>query len=654
MRRVVMTAMLAAAVLMVTVATPNATRAQVDSAEVVDISATWDKRAARPGDQRVLAIHFRMDEGFHINPDPDRLPQEQQFTIPTTIEVAEAGEGLTLGPVQWPVLHDIKVQYTSPPREVPAIADGAVAYLPVTISDDAEAGERAVSVNVRFQSCDDKKCYAPTTQKMTVPLTLGDDATVAAAESGDSSLFDGFDRGVFAKMKAGYTAPDYITFNAFGLLGEGVRVNAGTWLGFAATLVIAAIGGLLLNFTPCVLPVIPLKIMGLAQSAGHRGRTLLLGGIMAGGVAVFWMVLGGAIAGTGYAIQRGLLAEGAGISAANELFQFPAFTVTVGIIIALMAVGMCGLFTIQLPQWVYLISPRQDSILGSFGFGIMTAVLSTPCTAPFMGAAAGWAAGQPAGVTMSTFLAIGVGMALPYFVLSAWPRLAERMPRTGPGSELLKQVLGLLMLAAAAFFVGSGLSVMFNQPPDPASLVYWWVVGGFVAAAGGWLIARTFRITRRTGPRAVWTVVGVIFLLSAGAGASSLDDRGPIDWQYYTSDRFRAAQASDQVVVMDFTADWCLNCKALERAVLFDKRVVRAIDQPGVVPMKVDLTSDKNKAGQAMLKKMGRATIPLLVVFAPDGEPVFKSDAYQVSQVLHAIDRARSGDSPKPAKAAMR
>jgi thiol:disulfide interchange protein DsbD len=633
--------------------------AQVDSTEVVDVRAVWNKDAARPGDQRVLAVVFDMEPGFHIRPDLARLPEGEPEYVATKITVTQAGESLTAGPVQWPKLHQVKVQYTDPPSNVATIGDGDVAYIPITIADDAAAGDQPLKLTVHYQSCDDRRCYAPADQTISAPLTLGDDQAVASANAGDGALFENFDRGVFAEMNTGYSGPNYITFNPFGWFGEGLRLDAATSVGFALMLTVAALGGLLLNFTPCVLPVIPLKIMGLAQHAGNRSRTLLLGGIMAAGVAAFWAALGGAIAVTGYYIQQGLVEEGAGVSAANELFQYPSFTIAVGVIIALMAVGMCGLFTMQLPRWVYTISPSQDSVAGSFGFGIMTAVLSTPCTAPFMGAAAGWAAGQPAAVTMATFLAIGAGMALPYFILSASPKLVEKMPRTGPGSELLKQVLGLLMLAAAAFFVGNGVSLLFNEPPDPPSLAYWWVVGALVAAAGGWLIVRVFQITGQiakkygpadthfaaTRPRIIWTMVGLVFILVAGAGASSLDDRGPIDWQYYTPDRFEQAKQRGQVVVMDFTADWCLNCKALEHAVLFDQRVVEALEQPGVVPMKVDITNRSNKVGQAMLKKVDRVTIPLLVVFSPDGEEVFKSDAYGVSQVLGAIEKAKPADN---------
>ncbi len=196
------------------------------------------------------------------------------------------------------------------------------------------------------------------------------------------------------------------------------------------------------------------------------------------------------------------------------------------------------------------------------------------------------------------------------------------------------------MLAAAAFFVGSGLSGWLHTPPGPPSRAYWWVVALFVAAAGGWLIVGVFRITSRKVPRAVWTSVGLVFLVVAAAGGRAFTDRGPIEWAYYTPQRFEQAQHEDQVVVMDFTAEWCLNCKVLEQSVLYDPRVVEALQQPGVVPMKVDITGN-NAEGNRMLRQVDRLTIPLLVVFTPDGKEAFKSDFYTVDQVVSAIKAAQ-------------
>ncbi|MBT8484185.1 MAG: DUF255 domain-containing protein [Phycisphaerales bacterium] len=356
---------------------------------------------------------------------------------------------------------------------------------------------------------------------------------------------------------------------------------------------------------------------------------LFLGTAMSIGVVAFWIALGIGIAAL------------AGFTATNQLFQYPMFTIGVGVIIALMAVGMCGLFAVRLPNFVYAINPGHDSAAGSVGFGVMTAVLSTPCTAPFMGAAAAAAAVMTPTRTLLVFAAIGLGMALPYQILSMAPRLVDRMPRTGPASELIKQVMGLLMLAAAAFFVGTGISGLLTRPPAPPSLLHWWVVAAFGVAAGGWLAWRTLRITRRPGPRLVFGTVGVAILAISAFIGLRLTDRGPIDWTYYTPERFASAQSEGKVILMDFTAEWCLNCKALEKTVLYDDRVVTLVAEEAVLPIKVDLTGN-NPDGNAMLKAVERLTIPLLVVFDAKGDEVFKGDFYTVEQVVTALNAAQS------------
>jgi thiol:disulfide interchange protein DsbD len=422
---------------------------------------------------------------------------------------------------------------------------------------------------------------------------------------------------------------------SFDLFGWQFSINTASGVGWIILLLTSALGGLLLNFTPCVLPLIPIKIISLSHAAENRKRCFLLGLVMSLGVLAFWSGLGVLIA---------LVSD---FTAANQLFQYPIFTILVGIIIGTMALGMFGFFSIRLPQFIYMINPQQDSLQGSFALGILAAVLSTPCTAPFMGAAAAWAATQSPLATVSTFAAIGGGMALPYLLLSAFPNLVNRMPKAGPASELIKQVIGLFMLAAAAYFLGVGISALLSSPPNPPSKIYWWPVMGMVAAGGIWLAFRTLVLARKKITKTVFVSLGLILMVLPTWGAIRLSDQGPIKWTYYTPERFEAAISQGKTVVMTFTAEWCLNCKALEESVLHDQRIIRLLAQEHIVPMKVDITGN-NPDGKAKLKAVGSLTVPLLVIFAPDGSPVFKSDFYTVNQILSAVERAVGGkDSVK-------
>jgi thiol:disulfide interchange protein DsbD len=499
--------------------------------------------------------------------------------------------------------------------------------------------------------------------KLSTKIKVSAQAEVAGnlKKEGD---FAGFDEGVFARLSAGpaatatspasgaatepadasnapgpakriATGPDELVKFAF--FGLDFKVDPTGAVGIWAMILLAVVGGLLLNFTPCVLPVIPIKMMSLSRAAGDRGRCLWLGLVMSLGVVLFWLGLGIAISATAALLTS--KGESGGITSANQLFQKPAFTIAVGVVVSIMAVGMCGLFTVRLPQFVYNFTPKHDSIPGSLGMGVMTAVLSTPCTAPFMGAAAAWAVGVGPTLTLTVFAAIGVGMALPYMLLSAFPEAVGRMPRTGPASELIKQVMGLLMLAAGAYFVGTGLSGALVDPPEPPTREYWWGVAAFVVAAGLWLGWRTLRITPRWGPRTVWCTIGLVLALGAVNVARSATAAGPTMWVYYTPELFKKAQEKGKIVVMDFTAEWCLNCKVLEKNVLETKRVSALFESGKVVPMKVDLTGN-NTEGNDMLHSVDSVTIPLLVVFDKDGRIVFKSDAYMADQVIDAVKKA--------------
>jgi thiol:disulfide interchange protein DsbD len=333
----------------------------------------------------------------------------------------------------------------------------------------------------------------------------------------------------------------------------------------------------------------------------------------------------------------------AGFTAINQLFQYPAFTIALGIFIGIMAIGMGGLFSIRLPNVIYKVNPKHDSWFGSFLFGIMTAILSTPCTAPFMGAAAAWAATQSATVTLSVFGSIGFGMAVPYLILAAFPHLVEKMPKAGASSEVIKQVMGLLMLAAAAYFLGVGLSGTLQQEGAPPSRFYLWIVAACVATSGIWLAWRTFKIANTPTTKIFFVLLGFAITVLSIFGGFRLTDKGPIDWEYYTPELLAEKLADGNVVVLEFTAEWCLNCKLLESTVLHDSQVVKALETDDVAPIKIDLTGN-NISGNALLNELGGLRIPLLIIMGPDGEEDFRGDFYTVNQVIAAIKKSRGNE----------
>jgi thiol:disulfide interchange protein DsbD len=373
----------------------------------------------------------------------------------------------------------------------------------------------------------------------------------------------------------------------------------------------------------------------MSNAAADRRRCLALGGGTFAGVLAFWVLL------------AGIVSTVSGFTSTNQLFQYPVFSIGVGLVIAIMAIGMFGGYSMQLPGVVYALNPKQETLGGAFGIGVLTAVLSTPCTAPFMGTAAAWAAGQPPAVTIATFAAIGVGMGFPYALLAAFPQLVGRLPKTGPGNVLLKQAMAILMLAAAAYFIGIGIGAMVSESAAPAGQFYWWPVMILCAVAGAWTGRRAYQLSTRRRAKLFWLALGVAVAAVCLFSALRLTDAGPVAWVSYTPERLARSFKEQKTVILLFTAEWCLNCKALEQSVWQNTMLAELIIESAVVPMKVDLTGS-NPEGRKKLLEAGSLTIPLLVVYQADGRPIFKSDFYTAEQVVGAIRTPQGTPAPQP------
>jgi len=229
--------------------------------------------------------------------------------------------------------------------------------------------------------------------------------------------------------------------STFDFLGAEFTVDDAAW---PLILGLAAIAGFFLNLTPCVLPVIPIKILSLQAHAKDPARCFLLGLVFSLGIVALFAILG-------------LFIAGLKIGDWGAIFAYWWVNLILGGFIAVMGLGMLGLFSMNLPQAVYMFNPQSDSLRGSFLTGMFAGVLSTPCTGPLLGATIAWLLTQGALLGMLTFVVMGIGMAAPYVLLTAKPSWLSKVPHSGPGSELVKQVMGLLLIGVSMFFFGVGV-----------------------------------------------------------------------------------------------------------------------------------------------------------------------------------------------------
>lgn len=621
------------------------------------VSASASQQRVAPGGEFAIAIVMDFQPSWHAWPAAAQLnllPEDfRSFVLPTRFELADAPAWLSaVGDAQLPETHAAPVPNLAgdgpPTIEVQTYSDRAIAYLPIRLAPDAPLGPATLTASVYYQACDETTCMPPLTATVEVAFEI-----VALENAGgapaDPALFEGFDPTTYATLAtpAGPSGAGDATAGAgTGRTFFGIPVPAAD--GFAGIVVLAllsALGGFILNLTPCVLPVIPIKVLTISQHAGSPGKSLVLGLAMAAGVVAFWAAIGIPVA------------FFAGVTDPSRIFGIWWVTLGIGLVIGAMGVGIMGLFTINLPQKVYMVNPKADSVGGSFLFGVMTAVLGLPCFGFVAGALLAGAATLPPAVIMVIFGSLGVGMAAPYLVLSAKPSLVEKLPRTGPASELVKQVMGLLLLAAAAYFVGSGVLGWLSERPNLAAslpwwskAVHWWLVALFAAVAGLWLLVRTWQITPKAGRRVAFSVVALLLGSAAVAYAADTTRRLADNiWTPFDAVELQAARERGQIVVVDFTAEWCLNCKALKAAVLERQPVKGALLRPGVVPMVADLTSTK-APGWDKLRDLGQTGIPLLVIYGPGLDEPWQSNAYTSQQVLDALARA-AGATPGVAHA---
>lgn len=419
-------------------------------------------------------------------------------------------------------------------------------------------------------------------------------------------------------------------------------------------LLFALVGGLLLNIMPCVLPVIALKIFGLVKMAGDSpGRIVRLGWAFSAGILASFLALALLVIVLQFAGQQ----VGWGFQ-----FQEPLFVIAMAAVVFAFGLNLFGVFEIRLPgsavSGLSALATRQGTegkgFGASFGEGVFATVLATPCTAPYLGSALGFAFAQPWWVILLIFGTVAFGMALPYLILTARPGWLRLLPKPGEWMVTVKQGMGFLMMATLLWL----LYVLGKQLGMEA--VIW--TGAFLLAVGAacWLVGRfaTLTASRRT-LRTTW--VAALLLVAAGylvflesalnvraviAGIPSTPGGRPetgdgIAWKPFTLEGLEADLKGDRPVFIDFTAEWCLTCKVNEKAVMGDRAVVEKFLELNVVPIRADWTN-RNPDITRLLAKFGRSGVPLYVIFSPGkpDSPTVLPEVITTSLVIEALDRA--------------
>ncbi|MFN0038747.1 MAG: protein-disulfide reductase DsbD family protein [Burkholderiales bacterium] len=404
-------------------------------------------------------------------------------------------------------------------------------------------------------------------------------------------------------------------------------------IGWLAALAAAFLGGILLNLMPCVFPVVSIKVLGfVGQSRGNPGSLRAHGLAFTAGVLVsFWIIAG---------ILLMLRAQGEALGWGYPL-QSPPLVAMLAVLFFVLALNLSGVFEFgtRLPSWFGHLKFRNayaDSALT----GLLATLVATPCTAPFMGAALGYAFVQPAAEAMTVFTALALGMAAPYLLLSFSPRLIARLPRPGAWMLTLKQVLAFplyLTVAWLAWVLGRQLGV------DAMARL----AGGLIfVAAAAWLIGSGGEKTVLRKVSAALAIAlaaaGIVFAWPASAPAGTgVAIESEQAWQPWSEAAVARARAAGKAVFVDFTAAWCITCQVNKRLVLESEKVDARLRRNDVALFRADWTHrDANIT--AALSALGRNGVPVYAVYAAavDRAPVLLSELLTQDRVLSAIEAA--------------
>lgn len=651
----------------------------------VQVSLVAERTAATPGEALTLGVHFALDDHWHVywqNPGDSGEAPKIRWTLPA---------GYAAGPIVWPAPSPIPV---GPLLNYGY--EGEV-LLPVTVRVPSEAageaaGEAAIEAKVSWLVCREDCIPGKTTFAVTLPVGAGapdpewaprfaaardtapqptpavfsrENKTLTlrlpalAAPPGVGVRFypraEGLvpptaaqvatrpaEGGVTLALTLADTAPATIErLDGLVQLGDDPRqtwaVDAApgavaaaaevaaaprdeTSLGLA--LLFALLGGALLNLMPCVFPVLSLKILGFVEHADAEQTTVRRQGwLYTAGVMASFLALAGAL----IALRAGGEQLGWGFQ-----LQAPGFVAALVVLLFLLALSLGGLFEVGMS--LTAVGGRGE--WGAFGTGVLATVVATPCTAPFMGPALGFALTRPPVESLAVFAALGAGMALPYLVLSYAPALLRRLPRPGAWMETFKQAMAFPLLATVLWL----LDVFLQQAGVAAAGT---LLAALLALAfAGWVWGRFQRAGRHGyGWFALVLVAAAPGAVLAWQSAATFGE--PADdglWGAWSPAAVAALRAEGKPVFVNYTAAWCISCKVNEKLV-FDRDSVReAFAAHGVTTLLADWT-DRDDVIARELARHGREGVPLYLYYPPraGAAPVVLPSVLTPDMVISAL-----------------
>jgi thiol:disulfide interchange protein len=538
--------------------------------DIVTISVERQHDAVQPDSKSALAVHFELKKDWHFYASAKTAPAGMNLKVkpsfPSYINFSE------------PIFPEAELYFDRAlGKKLEVFSGNFTVFLPFTVSQDMPKTEGTwntlVTIKIEGAVCSGAQCRMRDFGNLGAVIKIAPDAAMSE--------------------------PKFVVPDASHLIRNtqyAIRNTYSVWFALG----LAFLAGLSLNIMPCVWPVLPIIVMRIVEQAKQsKGRSTVMGLAFCLGILLFFACLAGAniILQVFYstALQWG------------DQFRNPAFVAGMALLLIVLALFMFGVFTITVPSSIAGKSGPTQGYTGAVAMGFLAAILSTPCSFAILAAAFAWAQAQRLVLGTLAIMVIGVGMAVPYAILTSMPGLLKRTPKPGRWMELFKQTIGFVLLIIAVKFI-----VALPEVRTTGVLYFAVILAFCVWMWGAW-------VHYNTKPSRKWLVriIAIVLALTAGWTFLPAPAEELINWQEYDAAAIETAKAESRPVLIKFTADWCWNCEVVDKIVYRRKDIAKLIEDKGVLAIKADTTVKGSPAYIDLSTVYGELSLPVSILFTP-------------------------------------
>lgn len=565
--------------------------------EIVNIRLFSDRDKLVPGESFALALEISVARSWHIN---SHQPLDE-FVIPTEIAI-EKGEGAEWGEWQYPEAQIVELESLG--GKTSTFQGQSIARISGVLADSFSQNELNVTAVIHYQGCNDQVCMAPVEKSVSITLPV--------AVSGEAALM--INSEYFLQESSQQNTSSLESYNESNDFAKKAGERS-----FILTLLIVFLGGLALNLTPCVYPLIPITVSYFGGQGGKKGSAALEASMYVLGMSVTYSVLGTFAAMTG---------EMFGTALTN-----PVVLIFIATVMLILSLSMFGVYEFRLPTFLMQVGGgARSGAVGALIMGLTMGIVAAPCIGPFVIGLLTYVAQQgSAFIGFIMFFTLSMGLGLPYLFLGIFSSRISTLPKSGEWLNGVRIFFGLVLVGMALYFINPLLPAAWRAV----------ILPGYLILAGVY-----YAVFDKSGSKAAWFIrLKMIIALVAVAAGTWLIKPAPASvseliWQSWSQEALLLADETDRNVVIDVYADWCIPCKELEHLTFSDPKVQSALKN--FTLLKVNLTQDKSELAQMLITKYGIKGVPTIIFLDGDGHEIMAARLTGFENAVSFLKRVNS------------